>query len=68
MSSKTAVSKPSDPKDADKPAQKPNVSLEEDDEFEDFPAPGELRHYVAEFMSPCHHVIEMSGKVEVING
>ncbi|KAL0637475.1 26S proteasome complex subunit [Maublancomyces gigas] len=39
MSSKTAVSKPSDPKDADKPAQKPNVSLEEDDEFEDFPAP-----------------------------
>lgn len=61
MSSKTAVSKPSDPKDADKPAQKPNVSLEEDDEFEDFPVSGELRHYIAE------SVIEMSGKVEVIN-
>lgn len=42
MSSKTAASKPSDPKDTDKPVQKPNVSLEEDDEFEDFPVEGEL--------------------------
>lgn len=44
MSSKAAVSKPSDTKDAEKPAQKPNVSLEEDDEFEDFPVEGELPH------------------------
>ncbi|KAH0603753.1 uncharacterized protein LAJ45_07396 [Morchella importuna] len=36
MSSKVAAPKSSDPKD-DKPTQKPNVSLEEDDEFEDFP-------------------------------
>lgn len=44
MSSKTAVPKSSDPKEADKPVQKPNVSLEEDDEFEDFPVEGELLH------------------------
>jgi 26 proteasome complex subunit DSS1 len=37
MSSQTVTPKSSDPKDADKPVQKPNVSLEEDDEFEDFP-------------------------------
>lgn len=43
MSSKTTTSKSSDLKD-DKPAQKPNVSLEEDDEFEDFPVEGELLH------------------------
>lgn len=41
MSSKVAAPKSSDPKD-DKPTQKPNVSLEEDDEFEDFPVEGEL--------------------------
>jgi hypothetical protein len=39
---KSGAAGPVDAKDADKTKeQKPNVSLEEDDEFEDFPVSGE---------------------------